>query len=57
MNKLLMLISILFAFTFNIAQVDVSTGGPIATYPNLNSAFAAVNAGTHTGAILINYNS
>ncbi len=54
MKKLLMLISILFAFTFNIAQVDVSTGGPITPYPNLNSAFAAVNAGTHTGAILIN---
>src|SRR6476620_10521885 len=37
------------------AQVDVtSTGGtPTASYPNLSGAFAAVNGGTHQGAITI----
>ncbi|MBL7964387.1 MAG: T9SS type A sorting domain-containing protein [Flavobacteriales bacterium] len=38
------------------AQVDVNaTGGtPFATYANLNGAFVAINAGTHTGDVTIN---
>lgn len=34
------------------SQVTV-TGGSTATYTNVNAAFAAINAGTHTGAITI----
>ncbi|MBL7921210.1 MAG: T9SS type A sorting domain-containing protein [Bacteroidia bacterium] len=34
------------------AQVTV-TGGSTATYSNVNAAFAAINAGTHFGSILI----
>lgn len=49
--------SILICFLLNIsftnAQVDVSTGGPVTTYPNLKLAFDAINGGTHTGNILI----
>lgn len=36
-----------------MAQVDVSSGGPVTSYPTLSAAFAAINAGTHTGAITI----
>nr|MBA3683503.1 hypothetical protein [Bacteroidota bacterium] len=37
-------------------QVTV-TGGSTATYSNVNAAFAAINAGTHFGAILIDITS
>lgn len=35
------------------AQVDVSTGGPSTTYTTLKEAFDAINAGLHSGTILI----
>lgn len=38
--------------SFVKAQVTVN-GGPTLTYTSLNTAFAAINAGTHTGAITI----
>ena len=38
--------------SFAKAQVTVS-GGSTATYSNVNAAFAAINAGTHFGAITI----
>lgn len=37
----------------NAQNVEVSTGGPITNYTTLGAAFTAINAGTHTGAILI----
>lgn len=50
--------AIVFVFAVLIAnllnaQVDVSTGGPATTYTNISTAFAAINAGTHTGMINI----
>jgi hypothetical protein len=35
------------------AQVQVSAGGPPTPYTSLRAAFLAINAGTHTGAILV----
>ncbi|HRE41666.1 MAG TPA: hypothetical protein PLG90_10045 [Ignavibacteria bacterium] len=34
-------------------NVEVSTGGPVTNYLTLGEAFIAINAGTHTGTILI----
>lgn len=49
---------IVFAFAVlgtNIlkSQVDVSNGGPVTTYTSVSAAFAAINAGTHTGMVSI----
>ena len=52
--KFLSVVLLLFAFiTVGHTQVDVSTGGTPTTYANLKLAFDAINAGTHTGDILI----
>ncbi|HET6991515.1 MAG TPA: hypothetical protein VFJ43_09340, partial [Bacteroidia bacterium] len=55
LKKLFIVASLLFAgFTTTHAQVTVvataGNMGPV-VYPDLNSAFAAINAGTHQGAI------
>lgn len=60
MKKLFSLFLILFFFAITgssvIAQnVEVSTGGPVTNYTTLKLAFDAINAGTHTGVILIEF--
>ncbi|MCC6866014.1 MAG: T9SS type A sorting domain-containing protein [Ignavibacteria bacterium] len=58
MNKFFT-ITLMFVFVFiltsasNSQNVEVSTGGPITNYLTLKAAFTAINAGTHTGIILI----
>lgn len=54
-SKIKVIIFVLVVLGSNLlkAQVDVSTGGPATTYTNVSSAFAAINAGTHTGMINI----
>lgn len=47
-----LLIAFVLVGSFSKAQVTVS-GGSTATYSNVNAAFAAINAGTHFGAITI----
>ena len=47
-----LLIAFVLIGSFSKAQVTVS-GGATATYSNVNAAFAAINAGTHFGAITI----
>ncbi|MBL7910675.1 MAG: T9SS type A sorting domain-containing protein [Bacteroidia bacterium] len=47
-----LLIAFVLIGSFAKAQVTVS-GGSTATYSNVNAAFAAINAGTHFGAITI----
>jgi hypothetical protein len=39
--------------TANAQNVEVSTGGPVTNYTTLGAAFTAINAGTHTGVILV----
>ncbi len=51
MRKIYALLLLATALTVK-AQVTVN-GGPTLTYTSLNSAFAAINAGTHFGAITI----
>lgn len=55
MKKLFTLFALLFLFASNILSqnVEVSTGGPATNYMTLKAAFDAINAGTHTGTILI----
>ncbi|GEM_PF-3212365 len=49
----LLLSSIVLSCGVSLAQVNVSTGGPVTTYPNLTDAFFAINTGVHTGDIII----
>ncbi|MFZ4523062.1 MAG: T9SS type A sorting domain-containing protein [Bacteroidales bacterium] len=49
---LMMLLAVLLA-TQGYSQVNVSTGGSPTTYANIKLAFDAINAGTHTGTIVI----
>ncbi|HMT12576.1 MAG TPA: hypothetical protein PKA39_13245, partial [Ignavibacteria bacterium] len=60
MKKLFSLFVVLFFFAVTgssvMAQnVEVSTGGPVTNYATLKLAFDAINAGTHTGVILIEF--
>ncbi len=48
-----LLISVLFYSALSAQNVEVSTGGSATNYTTLKAAFDAVNAGTHTGSILI----
>jgi hypothetical protein len=48
-----LLLSVLFFSTLSAQNVEVSTGGSPTNYTTLKAAFDAVNAGTHTGSILI----
>ena len=52
MKKQLLFAALSFFSVKMFSQVTV-TGGSTATYSNVNAAFAAINAGTHTGAITI----
>ena len=53
--RLMMLFIIAFVFSGSklFGQIDVTAtaGTPTASYTTLNSAFAAINAGTHQGVI------
>lgn len=53
MKRQLLLITILSFFAIQLFSQVTVTGGSTATYSNVNAAFAAINAGTHTGAITI----
>jgi len=53
MKKQLLIIAVLSVFTMQLFSQVTVTGGSTATYSNVNAAFAAINAGTHTGAITI----
>lgn len=48
-----LLMAALALFTVKMFSQVTVTGGSTATYSNVNAAFAAINAGTHTGAITI----
>ena len=52
MKKQLLIAALTIVSVKAFSQVTV-TGGSTATYSTVNSAFAAINAGTHTGAITI----
>lgn len=55
--KFILILFILSGLQISIqAQVDVTSSGgtPMASYTTLSAAFAAVNAGTHTGVITMN---
>ena len=54
-SKIKIVIFMFVVLSANIleAQVDVSNGGPVTTYTSVSAAFAAINAGTHTGIINI----
>lgn len=52
MKKQLLMAALSF-FTIRMSSQVTVTGGATATYSNVNAAFAAINAGTHTGAITI----
>jgi subtilase family serine protease len=45
--------TMVLAIAAQCQNVEVSTGGPVTNYTTLRDAFNAINAGTHTGNILI----
>ncbi|MBN8694066.1 MAG: T9SS type A sorting domain-containing protein [Bacteroidetes bacterium] len=53
MKKQLLMFTVLSFFAIQLFSQVTVTGGSTATYSNVNAAFAAINAGTHTGAITI----
>lgn len=53
MKKQLLMMTALSIFSVKLFSQVTVTGGSTATYSNVNAAFAAINAGTHTGAITI----
>ncbi len=49
----LLLSSIVFSCGVNTSLAQVNVSNPSITYPDLTSAFAAINVGTHTGDIIV----